>query len=355
MRFIYVLCIAVVFCCGLIGACSGGQCSTDMDCKGERICMGGRCVDPGRSKEDAGLSEAIPDSARDPDQYRYIDLNQETTIDSNLTPEPTSLKVYPGEVKIQASSFVMGSPSGELGRESGEVQHKVTFTNSFMIFKHEVTQGQFKDLMGENPSRFSSCGDDCPVENITWHEALVFCNALSKKRGLPECFDCTGSGQFLRCKLKFSYVGNSGKDYYKCKGYRLPTEAEWEYAYRAGARRAFYSGKITTSTGTDPNLNKIGWYDGNSGKTTHPVGQKEPNAWGLYDMAGNVWEWVYDWYGAYSKQWLTDPVGSTSGHGRVRRGGGCDYAAHYCRASRRSSLSPTSQYFYLGFRVVRSL
>jgi formylglycine-generating enzyme required for sulfatase activity len=209
------------------------------------------------------------------------------------------------EVKISAGSFTMGSPSSELGRRDHEgPQRTVTLTRSFVIGKYEVTQGEFQALMGYNPSYFSSCGANCPVENVSWHEAVAYMNALSKSRGLETCFDCTGSGSSVNCAVKSQY---SGQNYYNCKGYRLSTEAEWEFAYRAGTSTAFYNGDITkTGCDVDPNLDKIGWYCGNAGDKTHPVGGKQANAWGLHDMAGNVWEWVYDWYqDSYNKEPLT--------------------------------------------------
>jgi formylglycine-generating enzyme required for sulfatase activity len=283
-----------------------------------------------------------------------------------------TLQLYPSEVIISAGSFTMGSPSSELGRHSSESpQRQVTLTRSFVIGKYEVTQGEFKSLMGYNPSYFSNCGANCPVENVSWHEALAYMNALSKSRSLEECFDCTGSGSSVSCKEKSQY---SGQNYYNCKGYRVPTEAEWEYAYRGGTSTAFYNGDITeTGCAVDPKLDKIGWYCGNSTVTysgcvdlsgyggskcagTHPVGGKQANAWGLHDMAGNVWEWVYDWYqDSYNNLSATDPAGPSTGSDRVDRGGSCVYVAQFCRAAYRSGVTPDSRNRDLGFRFLRSL
>jgi formylglycine-generating enzyme required for sulfatase activity len=249
----------------------------------------------------------------------------------------------------------MGSPSSELGRYSdGGPQRTVTLTRSFMIGKYEVTQGEFESLMGYNPSYNKSCGANCPVEAVSWHEAVAYMNALSKSRGLEECFDCTGSGTSVNCTVKSQY---SGQNYYNCKGYRLPTEAEWEYAYRAGTSTAFYNGDITkTGCVLDPNLDKIGWYCGNSGYNTHPVGGKQANAWGLHDMAGNVWEWVYDRFqDSYNNLPSVDPVGPGTGSDRVVRGGSYNISTQACRAAVRFGYLPGNRYGSLGCRFLRVL
>jgi formylglycine-generating enzyme required for sulfatase activity len=281
--------------------------------------------------------------------------------------------LYSLEVYISAGSFTMSSPPGELGRVDvrENPQRMVHLTRSFVIGKYEVTQGEFEALMGYNPSHFKNCGPNCPVENVNWHEALVYLNALSRNRGLEECFDCTGSGSSVSCSVKTQY---SSQNYYNCKGYRLPTEAEWEFAYRAGSSTAFYNGAITQTgcSPLDPNLDKIGWYCGNSAVTyagcedlsisggpkcagTHPVGGKQANAWGLHDMAGNAREWMYDWYqDSYNNLPATDPVGPSTGSSRVNRGGCYDNIAQDGRASDRYGYSPSSRSWYLGLRFLRT-
>ena len=245
----------------------------------------------------------------------------------------------------------MGSPSSEKCRYSNEGQHQVTLTHKFEMMTTEVTQGQFTSLMGYSPSYFTSCGGTCPVEQVSWYEAAAYANALSTKMGKTACYACTGSGASVSCNEATAYAGAK---IYTCPGYRLPTEAEWEYAYRAGSSTAFYNGGITSCSSVDPNLDKIGWYGENSSNKTHSVGQKTANAWGLYDMAGNVWEWCHDWYGTYPTSSVTDPVG-TSGSYRVGRGGSWYYYAYDARAANRFVGSPGNRAFSLGFRLARSV
>ncbi len=228
-------------------------------------------------------------------------------------PAEESSPVPEGFVRIPPGSFQMGSPASEDGRDSGETQHRVTITRAFLMQATEVTQGQYRALMGKNPSHFASCGDDCPVEQVSWHDAVTYCNALSHKEGLPECYD----GDRLK-----------GLD---CKGYRLPTEAEWEYAARAGSTGARYG-----------ELDAVAWYWSNSGKTTHTVGKKNPNAWGLYDMLGNVYEWCHDWKSGYPSGLATDPTGPRAGSIRVNRGGSWNSPARFVRAAFRSGYTPVS-------------
>ncbi len=232
-----------------------------------------------------------------------------------------------GYVLIPAGTFWMGSPSGERGRFPNERRHEVTLTRSFFLKATEVTQGEYKSLMGNNPSYFRSCGESCPVENVSWRQAVDYCRALSRSEGLEDCYH---DGRALRSL--------------DCDGYRLPTEAEWEYAARAGSEEARYG-----------RLGEVAWYWDNAGRRTRAVGQKLPNAWGLYDMLGNVWEWCGDWYGSYPSGAVTDPTGPSSGRNRVVRGGGWGDDARYVRAANRSGFTPSYRYRYVGFRCARSL
>lgn len=225
-------------------------------------------------------------------------------------------------VLIPSGSFVMGSPEGETGRESDEVQHNVTLTQSFYMQKTEVTQGQWKAVMGTNPSSFSSCGDDCPVESVSWEDAQEFIEKLN----LHE---------------------NANR-------YKLPTEAQWEYAARAGTTTALANGNLVeTNCNLDTNLNEIGWYCGNADSKTHPVAQKKSNAWGLFDMHGNVREWCQDWSESYPTTSVTDPTGPSTGSARVLRGGGWGGHARGCRSADRNT-GPGYRGDGIGLRLMRT-
>ena len=224
---------------------------------------------------------------------------------------------------IPAGTFTMGSPSDEPVRATGETQHQVTLTQPFYMMTTEVTQAQWEAVVGRNPSYFSGC-PTCPVEQVSWNYVQGFITEMNKR----------GEGT-----------------------YGLPTEAQWEYAYRAGSTTAFYNGGITEmGGGYDPNLDAIGWYIYNSGSETHPVAQKTPNAWGLYDMSGNVWELCQDWYSDnyYVSSPSTDPTGPSSGSNRVFRGGGWFDFAWNCRAASRNYSFPGRRGYDVGFRLVLS-
>jgi formylglycine-generating enzyme required for sulfatase activity len=216
----------------------------------------------------------------------------------------------------------MGSPEGETGRGSDEIQHSVTLTQSYYLQTTEVTQGQWKAVMGSNPSNFSSCGDDCPVDKVSWEDAQEFIEKLNMHE-------------------------NTNR-------YKLPTEAQWEYAARAGSTTALANGNLVEIGCTmDTNLNEMGWYCGNADSKTHPVAQKQANDWGLFDMHGNVWEWCSDWYGSYPDISVTDPEGASSGSARVQRGGSWGNSAQYSRSAGRSFETP--DYRFIGLRLSRTL
>ncbi|MEL6178681.1 MAG: SUMF1/EgtB/PvdO family nonheme iron enzyme, partial [Myxococcota bacterium] len=253
-----------------------------------------------------------------------------------------------GWVLIRPGSFMMGSPTGESSRSSSEQQHEVTLTRSFLMQKTEVTQRQWMEIMGSNPSQFNTC-EDCPVERISLFDAVHFANEMSIRAGFETCYildgcsgkvgtgcsstGCTGDYQ---CS-SVTFVG------LQCAGYRLPTEAEWEYAARAGTQTMRYGP-----------VGDIAWYADNSRGSTHPVGQKTPNAWGLYDMLGNVWEWIWGWHSPYPKGSVVDPVGSPSTHVRVNRGAGWRNHPRHVRFAMRHSFSGRDRYNSFGMRLVRT-
>jgi formylglycine-generating enzyme required for sulfatase activity len=241
-------------------------------------------------------------------------------------------------VRINGGTFMMGSPASEPDRSDDEVQHIVT-VSSFYMGKYEVTQREWREVMGSSPSRFR--GDDLPVECVSWYDAVEYCNKRSQREGLAAAYSIYGT----------NVTWNKNAN-----GYRLPTEAEWEYACRAGTITPFSTGNnITTS---QANYNGNYPYNGNTKGTyrekTTPVGSFVPNAWGLYDMQGNVSEWCWDWYGHYARGAQTDPMGARSLPFRVHRGGAWNDVARRLRSACRFSSIPDSRVYYVGFRLARS-
>ena len=247
-------------------------------------------------------------SGRDAAQTVAVSGNSQARMD--LDPDTPRGPAGMEFVWVPPGSFRIGSRSSEaFGDEQPLTQ--VQISEGFWLGKHPVTQAEWEAVMGANPSRFSGC-ERCPVERVSWEDVQEFVGKLNSEEGHNQ--------------------------------YQLPTEAEWEYAARAG----------TTGDRYGSDLGNLAWYDSNSGKRTHPVGLKAPNAWGLYDMLGNVWEWVADWCGAYLTRSLTDPSGPTSGSGRVIRGGSWNNSARFVRASFRSGNRPADRHFSLGLRLVRT-
>jgi formylglycine-generating enzyme required for sulfatase activity len=256
-------------------------------------------------------------------------------------------------VRVEGGTFTMGSPASEPERMYNEVQHRVT-VNAFYIGKYQVTQAEYEAVMGANPSYFK--GSNLPVERVSWYDAVEFCNKLSQKEGLTPAYtiDKTRSDPNNRSEndtVRWLVTWNQNAN-----GYRLPTEAEWEYACRAGTTTPFSTGNnITTS-----NANYNGNYPYNNNakgiyrEKTTPVGSFAPNPWGLYDMHGNVWEWCWDWYGDYSSGAQTDPRGAVTGSYRVLRGGFWGNLGQYLRSALRGSGGPSIRGLDIGFRLVRS-
>jgi formylglycine-generating enzyme required for sulfatase activity len=234
-------------------------------------------------------------------------------------------------VYIPPGNFLMGSPGDEKGRDRDETQHQVILTKGFYIQTTEVTQGQWKAVMGNNPSYFKACGDDCPVEGVSWNDVRKFIRKLNQEEGIDM--------------------------------YRLPSEAEWEYACRAGTRTRFSWGD-DVDCDTMMYENDVGSVEnhcadsnrrrGLHADSTVPVKSYQANAWGLFDMHGNVWEWCQDCYGTYSSGPVTDPTGPSGSSFRVYRGGSWVSYARYCRAASRSYDVPDSKGNALGFRLART-
>lgn len=218
-------------------------------------------------------------------------------------------------VFIKGGCYDMGDTFGD-GETDEKPVHNVCI-NDFYMGKHEVTQKQWETIMGSNPSDFSSCGDSCPVEMVSWNDTQEFIQKLN---------------------------GTTGKSY------RLPTEAEWEYAARSGGKKEKYAG-----TGSDSDLNNYAWYGSNSDYETHPAGQKKPNGLGIHDMSGNVYEWCHDWFGSdyYKKRLRDNPQGPSFDNKRVFRGGSWLNEPQLLRASDRNGDDPSVRNRRVGLRLIR--
>jgi formylglycine-generating enzyme required for sulfatase activity len=258
---------------------------------------------------------------------------------------------------VSSGDFTMGSPLEEMCREEGEVAHEVTLTHSFFIKTTEVTQAEWTAVVGDNPSTHEPGCANCPVETLSWWEALVYCNALSVAEGLPECYaltDCSEQSFGLQCG-GVEPVSLDGT-VYGCEGYRLPTEAEWEYAARAGTITATYAGDLDSCSSSSEVLDPIAWYAANAEDTTHPVAGKAPNPWGLYDTLGGVWEWCWDDEQAYGSSAVTNPGGATvQSMKKVFRGGSLTNVPDRVRAAERVATGPTQRFHNLGLRPVRTV
>jgi formylglycine-generating enzyme required for sulfatase activity len=360
-----VWCVALV-----LMACSGpeerptdgdGLCD-EVDCSGH-----GTCVSPegepvcichrGYERRELRCVPSGADGDGDVDSDSDSDSDSESCAggcDPGDRCDPVSRECVPGVwVTIEAGTFDMGSPESEAGREPDEELHSVTLTRDFEVWSVEVTIAEFSQVMGYHPSIAPSCTTECSVDNVTWHEAAAYCNALSSEAGLPSCYRCSGEGDSLSC-------GAAVWPIMTCEGYRLPTEAEWEYAARGGTTTSTYNGDLDpTRLGCEqpnPVLDPIAWFCGSSGRDPQPVGQLRPNAFGLYDMLGSVYEWCNDGYREdLGTEPVTDPEGDRASDRKVVRGGSWYREAARSRAARRTNLDPDEASQALGFRPVRTL
>jgi formylglycine-generating enzyme required for sulfatase activity len=270
---------------------------------------------PGAAPAAAPASATPSPSAAGPAPAPPLTTAQQAVLTGKLADfvsqfaKATGIKLVP----IPAGKFTMGSPPQEAGHANDEIQHPVTLTKDFFLGATDVTQAQWKAVMGGNPAHFT--GDTWPVETVSWDDAVEFCKKLTAQE--------QAAG-----RLPAGYT------------FTLPTEAQWEYACRAGTTGP-YAG----------DLGAMAWYADNSGGTTHPVATKQANAWGLFDMHGNVWEWCSDWYGDFSNGAVTDPTGPASGSIHVCRGGSWHYDAAGCRSAFRYFGVPGYHDLSVGFRL----
>jgi formylglycine-generating enzyme len=256
--------------------------------------------------------------------------NSVSVLEAKIGRESEISSRYPMNL-ISEGKFLMGS---EEGANDERPVHVVRIYRPFYIGTAEVTQALYEEVMGTNPSHFQGCGGQCPAENMSWLDAVRFANAMSRLEGREECYQ----------------LGEGGVDWlgFDCMGYRLPTEAEWEFAAKAGEEHKY--------SGSD-NLDEVGWYMENSGRTTKPVGQLKANDWGLYDMSGNVWEFVWDWYdkhGYADRAGVTDPIGPEAGTRHVYRGGCWKLGEFGSRVSYRYGITPNEHHYFVGIRLARS-
>lgn len=299
--------------------------------------------------------EEEPEMVQRSESAQETTRTEETEV-SETAPEPEASaeneepeNISDGLILIPGGTFSMGSPSGERQRQEDEIQHDVT-VSSFYIDPYEVTQSDYAAIMGENPSHFT--GENLPVENVTWYDAVEYCNRLSEHRGLTPAYTIDGN------TVSWDRSAN---------GYRLLTEAEWEYAARANTVTVFHDGDQITSDnanfeGSYPYLieeNYVNHHDSsvvtsrNRGETI-AVDSLPPNQFGLYNMYGNVSEWCFDYYGAYDVAQAADPAGAAGGSLRVNRGGGYNDFAKQLRSAYRSATTPDTTEQNLGFRIARN-
>jgi formylglycine-generating enzyme required for sulfatase activity len=299
------------------------------------------------------------------------DDNDDVSPDDDDDASPPQLTA--GFVFVPRGSFSMGSPADAAYRDADENQHTVQLTHDIEMSATEITQLDFSALAGFNPSHYPVFGKNpkLPVETVSWFDALHYANSFSAAHGYAACYLLTeivcANGQAVvdpnACRAHGGIAAaavavNGAPSAYDCEGYRLPTEAEWEYAARAETNTAFYNGEVENPgcVPVDPSLDAIGWYCGNAKWATQEVGKKQPNVWGLLDMLGNVDEWTWDWYAPDYGGAASDPAGPDAGRFRVVRGCHVRFSGSTeCRAAHRAGYSPDYRIHYTGFRLARTL
>jgi formylglycine-generating enzyme required for sulfatase activity len=304
-------------------------------------------------------TDADGDSDTDSDADADADTDSDADADTDADVDLERMTFHGIEfVLIPSGPFTMGSYRDEVGRFSDEMPHTVNLSNDYWFGVTEVTQDQFESIMGYNPSANTTCGARCPVDTVSWHEAAALGNALSVLAGLAPCYDCVEHGAAVVCT-------DDGSPY-ECEGYRLPTEAEWEMAARGGTSTAFNSGGdipewhegdcgggLVLTNGTV--LDDYTIYCGNDLGHSVSVASRLPNAWGVYDTHGNVFEWCHDWYEvALGVATVTDPVGPSSGSFKVVRSSGWFGPPGYQRAACRSTGTPEGSGDADGIRLART-
>ena len=299
------------------------------------------------------------------------------TLPSCVTPSRTAAApvvphIVPEMVRVQAGTFQMGDEVGDLWPGTRPV-HEVTLTYDFLIGTYQITFNQYDNYCeATGADRLSDFGwgrEDRPAMYLTWWDMVRYCNWLSEREGLQPAYNAEYE--------LLDFEGNVTRDITRVEGYRLPTEAEWEYA-ASGGHKALPIPPRTLYSGSDV-LDEVGWFSGNSGeewvftgsdsrvdysrhggslyegRSTHPVGMKLPNELGIYDMSGNVWEWCHDWYAEYTAESKVNPIGAETSHVRVMRGGSWIFGANDCRVGNRFYRSEYDKIFRLGFRIARTI
>ena len=338
------------------------------------------CTEPG---EETGIcthdtnhttTQAIP---IDPNAHNYVWTvttpasilaeGVETLICSHNPSHTNGTRTIPKSsvemVQIPAGTFTMGSPMTEPGRYYDETQHQVTLTSGFYMGKYQVTQKEFREVMGILDDRTTTTygkGDNYPIYYVNWYDAIVFCNKLSMMEGLTPAYCISGSTDptaWGAIPISSNATWNAVEIVAGSTGYRLRTEAQWEYACRAGTTTGFnWDTNTIISTQANYDASHLDFCNLVAGiylERASEVGSYAPNAWGLYDMHGNVWEWCWDWYGSYVSGAQTDPTGAVAGTNRVERGGSWFHYGRYARSALRGISNPGYRGILFGFRVVR--